>query len=49
MPVKTDSPLGFEAWKWAEEFFKNVDYVRLEKEDDERGKTWIFSEDILCI
>ncbi len=37
MPVKTDSPLGFEAWKWAEEFFKNVDYVRLEKEDDERS------------
>jgi len=37
MPVKTDSPLGFEAWKWAEEFFKNVDHVRLEKEDDERS------------
>ncbi|MDZ4711208.1 MAG: thermonuclease family protein [bacterium] len=37
MPVKTDSPLGFEAWKWAEEFFKNVNYVRLEKEDDERS------------
>lgn len=37
MPVKTDSPLGFEAWKWAEEFFKNVDFVRLEKEDDERS------------
>ncbi|MDQ3019331.1 MAG: thermonuclease family protein [Bacteroidota bacterium] len=35
-PVKADSPLGFEGWKWAEEFFKNVDYVRLEKEDDER-------------
>ena len=37
MPVKADSPLGYEAWKWAEEFFKNVDYVRLEKEDDERS------------
>lgn len=37
MPVKTDSPLGFEAWKWAEEFFKDVDYVRLEKEDNERS------------
>ncbi|MBS1551011.1 MAG: thermonuclease family protein [Bacteroidetes bacterium] len=36
MPVKTDSPLGFEAWKWAEEFFKDVEYVRLEKEDNER-------------
>lgn len=36
MPVKTDSPLGYEAWKWAEEFFKNVDYVRLEKEADDR-------------
>ncbi len=35
-PVKADSPLGFEAWKWAEDFFTNVDYVRLEKEDDER-------------
>lgn len=35
-PVKADSPLGFEGWKWAEDFFKNVDYVRLEKEDDER-------------
>lgn len=37
MPVKTDSPLGYEAWKWAENFFKNVDYARLEKEDDERS------------
>jgi hypothetical protein len=36
MPVKTDSPLGYEAWKWAEDFFKDVDYVRLEKEDDNR-------------
>ncbi|MBK7254219.1 MAG: hypothetical protein IPI04_09955 [Ignavibacteria bacterium] len=36
MPVKTDSPLGFEAWKWADEFFKDVEYVRLEKEDNER-------------
>lgn len=35
-PVKADSPLGFEGWKWAEDFFKNVDYVRLEIEDDER-------------
>lgn len=37
MPVKTDSPLGFEAWKWAEEFFRDVDYVRLEKEADDRS------------
>lgn len=36
MPVKTDSPLGFEAWKWAEAFFSDVDSVRLEKEDNER-------------
>jgi len=36
MPVKTDSPLGFEAWKWADEFFKDVDYVRLEKDDNDR-------------
>ncbi|MEP7147248.1 MAG: thermonuclease family protein [bacterium] len=36
MPVKTDSPLGFEAWKWAEDFFQNVDHVRLEREDDDR-------------
>lgn len=35
-PVKTDSPLGFEAWKWAEDFFRNVDNVRLEKEDNKR-------------
>lgn len=37
MPVKTNSPLGYEAWKWAEEFFKNVDRVRLEKEADDRS------------
>lgn len=36
MPVKTDSPLGYEAWKWAENFFKDIEYVRLEKEDDDR-------------
>lgn len=36
-PVKADSPLGFEGWKWAEEFFKNVDFVRLEKEEDDRS------------
>ncbi len=35
-PVKTDSPLGYEAWKWAEEFLKDVEYVRLEKEGDNR-------------
>ncbi|MBX7042923.1 MAG: thermonuclease family protein [Ignavibacteria bacterium] len=37
-PVKTDSPMGFEAWKWAEEFMKDVDYVRLEREGDGRDK-----------
>ena len=37
MPVKADSPLGFEAWKWAEIFFKDVEIVRLEKEDDDRA------------
>lgn len=36
MPVKTDSPFGFESWKWAEDFFKDVEYVRLEKEDENR-------------
>ncbi|MEO6695823.1 MAG: thermonuclease family protein [Ignavibacteria bacterium] len=36
MPVKTDSPMGFEAWKWADEFFKDVEYVRLEKDDNDR-------------
>lgn len=36
MPVKTDSPLGFEAWKWADDFFKDAESVRLEKEDDDR-------------
>lgn len=35
-PVKTDSPLGYEAWKWAEEFVKDADYVRLEKGGDGR-------------
>lgn len=35
-PVKTDSPLGFESWKWAEIFFTGVDSVRLEKEGDDR-------------
>lgn len=37
MPVKTDSPFGFEAWKWAEEFLKDADYARLEKEADDRS------------
>ncbi|HMS65605.1 MAG TPA: thermonuclease family protein [Ignavibacteria bacterium] len=37
MPVKTDSPLGFEAWKWAETFFADVDSVRLEREADDRS------------
>lgn len=35
-PVKTDSPLGYEAWKWAEEFMNGVETVRLEKEGDGR-------------
>ncbi len=38
MPVKTDSPFGYEAWKWAEGFFKDVDYVRLEREGDGRDE-----------
>jgi len=37
MPVKADSPFGFEAWKWAEGFLKDADYVRLEKEADDRS------------
>lgn len=37
MPVKADSPLGFEAWKWAEEYVKDAQYVRLEKEADDRS------------
>lgn len=36
-PVKTDSPLGYEAWKWAEEFMKDVEKVRLEREADDRS------------
>jgi endonuclease YncB( thermonuclease family) len=36
-PVKTDSPLGYEAWKWAEEFMKDVSKVRLEREADDRS------------
>jgi endonuclease YncB( thermonuclease family) len=36
MPVKTDSPMGYEAWKWAEKFFEKVDRVRLEIDEPER-------------
>ncbi|MCB0727270.1 MAG: thermonuclease family protein [Ignavibacteria bacterium] len=37
MPVKADSPFGYEAWKWAEEFLKDADHVRLETEADDRS------------
>lgn len=36
MPVKSDSPFGFETKKWAEDFFKDVNIVRLEREDSNR-------------
>lgn len=37
MPVKIDSPFGFYTWQWAKEFFKDVEYVRLEKDDNIRN------------
>ncbi|KXK01605.1 MAG: hypothetical protein UZ04_CHB001002175 [Chlorobi bacterium OLB4] len=37
-PVKTDSPMGYAAWKWAEEFFKDVEIVRLERENLKRDR-----------
>lgn len=37
-PVKTDSPMGYAATLWAEEFFKNVDKVRLERDNITRDR-----------
>lgn len=37
-PVKADSPFGYDSWQWAKEFMKDVDYVRLEKDDLVREK-----------
>ncbi len=36
MPVKTQSPFGYEAWQWAKDFMENVKYVRLERDNNER-------------
>ena len=36
MPVKFQTPFGYEAWQWAKEFLEDVDYVRLEKDDNLR-------------
>ncbi|MBS1517610.1 MAG: thermonuclease family protein [Bacteroidetes bacterium] len=33
MPVKADSPLGYEAMMWAKDYLKDVEFARLEKED----------------
>jgi endonuclease YncB( thermonuclease family) len=37
-PAKTSSPFGYDSWKWAEEFMKNTDSVRLERDDVTRVK-----------
>ena len=37
MPVKTNSPLGYEAMVWAQEYLKDVEFARLEKEDENRS------------
>ncbi|HAY34536.1 MAG TPA: hypothetical protein DCY06_10410 [Bacteroidetes bacterium] len=37
MPVKTNSPLGYEAMIWAKEFLKDVENARLELEDENRA------------
>jgi len=36
-PVKCDSPFGFETWDWAKDFTKDVESVRIEKDDTTRG------------
>ncbi len=36
-PVKTDTPFGFETWKWTESFVKDFDEARLEKDDSLRS------------
>ncbi|MGB9696652.1 MAG: thermonuclease family protein [Ignavibacteria bacterium] len=36
MPIKLDSPFGYDTWQWAKEFFSDVDSVRLEKDDSLR-------------
>jgi micrococcal nuclease len=36
MPIKSQSPFGYDAWQWAKEFTEDVDYVRLEKDDNLR-------------
>ena len=36
IPAKVDSPFGYETWKWAEEYLKDIDSVRLEKDDNMR-------------
>jgi micrococcal nuclease len=36
-PAKTDTPFGFETWKWTESFVKDFDEVRLEKDDSLRS------------
>jgi len=37
MPVKTNSPLGYEAMIWAQEYLKDVENARLELEDENRS------------
>lgn len=35
-PAKTNSPFGYSTWLWTKEIFKDVKYVRLEKDDENR-------------
>lgn len=35
-PVKMDTYFGYDTWQWTKEFFKDVDIVRLEKDDNLR-------------
>jgi len=35
--VKIESPFGYETWKWTEDFLKDIDSIRLEKDDDNRA------------
>jgi endonuclease YncB( thermonuclease family) len=35
-PIKHESPFGYETWLWAQEKFKDVVKVKLEKEDNDR-------------
>ncbi|CAN5602363.1 hypothetical protein BH10BAC5_BH10BAC5_21780 [soil metagenome] len=35
-PVKTDTPMGYDAWIWAKDYVEDFDHVRLELENKDR-------------